>query len=131
MTRLELLRRLVLNSICDDYENIDQRVLRDVLRDGALFGLLIDRAEVVDTLAGLVNDGLATVHHLSERPGESLKLKAMPPIEAIETEEPFHTYFLITEAGMKVHLSDDAWFPSPDDAGEPPAGWRPEDVLSE
>ena len=47
----EIVRRLVLNTICDDYENVDQTILRDVSVDGGRFGFTIERSEVVDALA--------------------------------------------------------------------------------
>lgn len=50
MERRELIRRLVLNSICDDFENVDQSILPDVARHGSKFGLTIVRSEIVDTL---------------------------------------------------------------------------------
>src|SRR5277367_1342570 len=59
MIRAELVRRLVLNSICDDFENVDQRILRDVAEAGAKRGLIVERWEVVQALAGLIEDGPA------------------------------------------------------------------------
>lgn len=41
MKRSELIRRMVLNAICDDYENVDQVILRDVAKDGAKLGFTI------------------------------------------------------------------------------------------
>ncbi len=54
MTRSELMRRLVLNATCDDYENVDRIIPKDVRERGERLGLRIERAEVVNTLAGLV-----------------------------------------------------------------------------
>ena len=89
MNRSELIRRMVLNSICDDYENIDQVILRDVAQDAVKLGFTVERSEIVDALAGLIEDGLAKA-----------------------------TYFYITKKGMDLHLSDDTWWPF-DDEGEP------------
>jgi hypothetical protein len=57
MDRYELVRRLVLNSIFDDYENVDQVILRGVAEDGAKCGLTIERSEIVNALSGLIMDG--------------------------------------------------------------------------
>jgi len=109
VTRSEFVRRLVLNSICDDGENVDQIILWDVNRDAAKCGLAIERAEIVDALAGLVADGLAKASF----PGESVKIEGMPPMDVVE--EFFKTYFFITEMGMELHLSDGTWYPFDDD----------------
>ncbi len=100
MTRSEFVRRLTLNSICDDYENVDQVILRDVNRDASACGLTIDRTEVVDALAGLVRDGLAKAYLLSSTQPSKL-LRGMPSMDVVE--EDFETYFLITEKGKGVH----------------------------
>jgi hypothetical protein len=106
MDRSEFVRRLVLNSICDDYENIDQIILPEVAKDGAKCGLTIERSEVVDALAWLIADGMATAYLLSST-GPSVELPGMPPVD--EVEEYFKTYFYITKKGMDLHLSDDTW----------------------
>jgi hypothetical protein len=67
MSRSELVRRLVLNAICDDYENVDQILLPNVAKDGARFGLAVERPEVVNALAGLIEDGLAKTYDLDDR----------------------------------------------------------------
>ena len=36
MTRRELIQRLILNSISDDGENVDQVILRDAVETGAM-----------------------------------------------------------------------------------------------
>ncbi len=36
--RDEIVRRLVLNSVCDDYENIDQVILPDLAKNGTRLG---------------------------------------------------------------------------------------------
>ena len=64
MIRAELVRRLVLNSICDDFENVDQRILRDVAEAGAKRGLIVERWEVVQALAGLI-DAMAWPRRIS------------------------------------------------------------------
>jgi hypothetical protein len=110
-------RRLVLNSICDDGENVDQIILWDVSRETARCGLTIDRAEVVEALAQLVESRLAKEFLMS--PWQPIK--GMPPMDVVE--ENFNTYFFIAEKGKKVHLSDDSWYPF-DDEGNLRPGWR-------
>jgi len=117
MTRDELVRRLVVNEISDDFENIDQVILRRVAETGIKCGLTIERSEVVAALESLIADGLATAHILPE-PGE---VPGMPPVN--EIEENFKTYFHITKKGMAVHLSDDTWCPLDDEENLRP-DWR-------
>ncbi len=62
MIRSKFVRRLVLNSICDDFENVDQVILREVAEAGAKCGVTIERPEVVQALAGLIADGLEGVY---------------------------------------------------------------------
>jgi hypothetical protein len=107
--RRDLIRRLVLNSICDDFENVDQVILRDVTRDSARFGLTIERSDVVDALKGLIEDGFAKAYRLSSTTGPdplAEELAGMPPLDVLED---FQTYFYITKKGMEVHLADDSW----------------------
>lgn len=113
MERSELLRRLVLNSMCDDFENIDQRILPSVRRDGAMLGLTISRSDVVETLTELINDGMAKAYLLD---GSRKELPGMPPVDAIEKD--FTTYFYPTKKGMDLHLSDDTWWPFDDEDGD-------------
>ena len=64
MLRSEFVRRLVLNSICDDFENVDQIILRSVTKAAAKSGFTVDSAEVVNALTGLVEEGLAKAYIL-------------------------------------------------------------------
>ena len=120
VTRRELVRRLVLNSICDFGENVDQCILPELIADGAKCGLTIDRPEVVGTLEGLVEDGLAKASLLSPWEPEA-EIQGMPPMDQIE--EFFKTYFFITEKGMELHLSNNTWYPFDDD-GNLRADWH-------
>ena len=106
MNRSELIRRFVLNAICDDYENVDQVILRQVAEDAARYGLAIERSEIVDALAGLIDDGLAKAYLLSGTAPFSTELHAMPSLDVIE--EDFRTYFYITKKGTDFQLSDNA-----------------------
>jgi hypothetical protein len=119
VTRREYVRLEVLNSICDDGENVDQEILSMVNVDADKTGITISRAEVVEALTELVEGGLAKAWHLS--PSQSVELSSMPPMD--EIEEFFKTYFFITEKGMKVHLSDDSWYPV-DGEGNLRPGWH-------
>jgi hypothetical protein len=121
MNRRELVRRLVLNSISDDYENVDQVILRDVAQDGAKCGLTIERPEIVNVLAELINDGLAKAYLLSGTAPHATELGGMPPIDIPEGD--FKTYFYITKKGMGLHLFDDPWWPFDDERNLKP-GWR-------
>jgi aryl-alcohol dehydrogenase-like predicted oxidoreductase len=116
ITRCELIRRLVLNSIADDYENVDQAILHDVARDGGKLGVTIERSDVVRALAELIEQGLARAYLLSstEAPRE---LEGMPSLE--QAEESFETYFYMTKKGRNFHRSDATWWPSNDDTSWP------------
>lgn len=118
MERSELLRRLVLNSMCDDFENIDQIILPSVRRDGAMLGLTISRSDVVKTLTELINNGMAKAYLLdgSGTGPFSGELPGMPSVDIIE--EDFKTYFYPTKKGMDFHLSDDTWWPFDEDDGD-------------
>jgi hypothetical protein len=109
MNRSELVRRLVLREISDDYENIDQIILRNVAKGGARFGLTIDRAEVVNALAGLIEDGLAKAYDLTVAEPASAELPGMPAVDVVE--EDFKTYFYITKEGLDFYLSDKTRWP--------------------
>ncbi len=112
MRRNDLIRLMVLNAICDDYENVDQMILPYVEKDCAKLGLTMERSEIVNALSELVGGGLARAYPLPS----SEPLQGMPGLDAVE--ENFTTYFFITEKGMDLHLSDDTWWPF-DDQGEP------------
>jgi hypothetical protein len=113
MDRSELVCNLVLNQIADDYENVDQCILRDVEALGAKLGLTIERSEVVDALSRLIEDGLAKAYLLSSRKPFTTELDGMPPLEVIE--EDFRTYFYITPKGREVHRSDEFEWPFDDE----------------
>jgi hypothetical protein len=113
MTRDNFVRRLILDAICDDHENVDQVILREVSDYGAKCGLMIDRAEIVDTLAQLIKDGLAKAYLLSNTKPFSTEFQGMPPLDVVEAD--FRTYFYITEKGRSLHLSDETWWPFDND----------------
>jgi hypothetical protein len=111
MDRNELVRRLVLNAITDDYENVDQVILRSVAKDGAKCGIVIERADVVNALASLVEDGLAKAYLLSGTVSGTgpfaTEIQGMPRLDAVE--EYFKTYFYVTNEGMDLHCSPTVW----------------------
>ena len=123
MNRRELVQRLVLNSISDDYENVDQVILRDVSEWAARCGLTVERAEVVDALAALIEAGLARAYLLSGTKPHVRELRGMPPMNVIESN--FKTYFCLTKTGMDLHVSNDTW--PFDDEYSLRAGWHLDD----
>jgi hypothetical protein len=64
MMRPEFVQRLILNSMCDDFENVDQVILRNVAGVAAKCGLTVERPEVVENLRALVEAGLAKAYDL-------------------------------------------------------------------
>ena len=98
VNRSELVRRMVLNAICDDYENVDQMILRDVAKHGAKLGFAVERSDIVGALAELIKDGLAKAYLLSATE-PAKELESMPSLEVVE--ENFETYFYITKKGMR------------------------------
>jgi len=121
MDRRELVRLMVLNEICDDYENVDQIIFLQVARQAAKCGLAIERSEIVDALAWLIHDGLAKAYLLSPFEPFSTELQGMPPLDVIE--EFFETYFYVTKKGMNLQLSDHVSWPF-DDEGELRPDWH-------
>ena len=124
MNRFEFLQRLLLNTISDDFENVDQVILRQVAEQGAKCGLTVERSDIVEALPALVEAGLAKAYDLVPgiRDPFAGELRGMPPLEVVE--EDFRTYFYITKKGMDFNLRDTADWPF-DDEGEPRSDWKP------
>ena len=124
MNRVEFIQRLVLNEICDDFENVDQVILRDVALLGAKIGLIIERADVVEALAALVETGMAKAYDLrnskSRDPFDG-ELPGMPTLDAVQEDFP---YFYVTAKGMEFHEADSTWWPF-DDEGSIRTDWNP------
>jgi hypothetical protein len=124
LSRSEFVRRLVLNCITDDFENVDQVILRHVAED-AECGLTVERPDVVAALGSLMEDGLAKAYILSgdSRDPFSGELPGMPPMDVVE--EYFKTYFYITKKGLdlhSLHRSDGTW--PFDDLGDLRQDWH-------
>ena len=113
MNRDELVRLLVLDSIADDYENVDQIILGEVGEQLAKMGMTIKRQEIVNALGGLIQDGLAKAYLLSAREPYSTELQGMPSLEVVE--EDFQTYFYITKKGVDVLLDGRIEWPFDDE----------------
>jgi hypothetical protein len=111
--RREFIRLFVLGTIGDDYENIDQIILPNALRDGARCGVTINRGEIVEALAGLIENGFAKAYMLWGKEPFSREIVGMPDVS--EIEEDFETYFYITDKGLEFHLSNDSWWPFDED----------------
>jgi hypothetical protein len=109
MSRAEFVMRLVLDRICDDYENVDQTILHDVNTDAVECGLTIERREVVAALSDLIVRGLAKAYILSPVQPWRTELDGMPNLDNIE--EFFETYFLATKEGIDLQTTDDGWWP--------------------
>jgi hypothetical protein len=123
MKRGEFVRRLVLNEICDDFENIDQIILPHVREDAQKCGLTVSRPEIVEALRGLVEDGLAKAYDLSGCGDPfSRELPGMPQVDFVE--ENYKTYFYVTNKGMDIQVSDGSWWPF-DDEGSLREDWKP------
>jgi hypothetical protein len=123
MTRPQLLQRLVLGAICDDFENVDQIIFQTVAEEAARCGFSIQRSDVVEALTSLVQAGMAKPYDLSASVDDpfSGELEAMPQLDTVK--EDFRTYFYVTKKGLDFHLSDASW--PFDDEGELRPDWTP------
>ena len=121
MNRSELVRLMVLNEICDDYENVDQIIFPHVAKQASKCVLAIERSEIVNALAGLIQDGLAKAYLLSPFEPFSTGLHGMPPLDVIE--EDFETYFWATKKGIDLQLLQMTSWPF-DDEGELRSDWH-------
>ena len=116
---------MVLDTICEDFENIDQIILPMVAQDCGKLGLAVKRSEVVCALALLVEDGMARaydLHDLTEGDPFSGELRSLPPLDQVEND--FKIYFYITEQGKELHRSYHTSWPFDDD-GERRPNWQP------
>jgi hypothetical protein len=107
MDRSEIIRRLVLSEIADDYENVDQCIFPYVSEECGKRGVKVERSDIVEALAGLIGDGLAKAYVLSSREPHASELSGMPSVEIVE--EDFETYFYITRKGLDLLDAWDGW----------------------
>jgi hypothetical protein len=98
--RDELIRRLVLDEICNDYENVDQIILPSVAREAAGLGVTVARVDVVHAMTSLIASGLARAYLLASKEPFVVPLEGMPPVDAIEAA--YRTYFYATDDGRRV-----------------------------
>jgi len=108
MERNELLRRMVLNKISDDYENVDQMISKHRNRMcQARMSSLSDQ-----TLSGhwpkLIDDGLAKAHLL---PGMEQARDPSGYAAARCVKENLKTDFYLTQKGLDLQHSEGAWSP--------------------
>jgi hypothetical protein len=113
MTREEFVYRLVLNEICDDYENVDQIIAPTVAECGARCGYVIDREEVIAALAWLIDQGFARAYYLPS----NVPVEGMPPRH--EIDQQMKVWFWVTKKGMEFHNADDSWWPFNDGESGP------------
>ena len=90
---------MVLNEICDDYENVDQIILPQVAQNAVKCGLVIERSEIVEALAGLIQDGMAKAYLLSTWSRSRLNFKACR--RSMSSRSTFETYFFVTKKGIE------------------------------
>jgi hypothetical protein len=107
MNRCELIRRFVLNEIADDYEELG-KLYAEVADLGTRSGLPIEKFEILQELILLIESGLASAFILTTVPVQ--QIQGVPPLDKVEDY-----YFLVTDKGMELQLSDDSWWPFDDD----------------
>jgi hypothetical protein len=117
MTRNELIRRFVLNSFCDDYEDIEQ-ITKAIDEEGPAGGLTISHDEIVQALRELIELGYAKAWDLQRWPDPpTTDNQETPPREDIT---PLNPRFARTEGGVAFHKAsspsgtfDESW-PAPE-----------------
>lgn len=105
--RRDLVRRMVLNEICDGYECLYQITIQLAISTSRC-GLTIETPEVLAALGDLISGGLARAEGI----------EGMPPIEEIGSPHELgldDVYFRITDKGMQLHLADYPDWPFDDD----------------
>jgi hypothetical protein len=123
--RRELVLRIVLNEISDDYENLHQ-IAKQVAMTISGCGMTVPLEEILQGLTDLVDAKLAKAYRLSN--GVEA-IDGMPSPEEIGSpDEPGveDAFFWITKEGMKLQLADYPDWPFDDD-NRLRADWRPPD----
>jgi hypothetical protein len=111
MDRSEMVRRLVLSEISNDYENVDQIIFPDVRQECWNRGVKVERSDIVEALRSLIEDGFAKAYILSTTKPYATELSGMPGLEIVE--EDFETHFFATKTGRNVQ-DDYVGFPFDD-----------------
>ena len=123
--RRELVLRIVLNEIADDYENLYQ-ITKQVGRRSSDCGMTVSVAEILQALNHLVTTNLARAYRLSNGVEG---IDGMPPADEIGSpDEPDvnDVFFWITKKGMTLQLADYPDWPF-DDNNVLRADWIPPD----
>jgi hypothetical protein len=110
-SRRELVRRIVLNEICDDYENLSVSIADPVGRRVRDCGFTIERSEIAMLLLELVELGWAKAYQLGGQ--EVVEYDRMPSVE--EMDNPNGAWFYVTHAGMKVQSAGYEGWPFDDE----------------
>ncbi|MCU1328751.1 MAG: hypothetical protein JWN34_4121 [Bryobacterales bacterium] len=99
MNRNELIRLIVLNEVCDDYENLDQTILANASSEARRHGFVVSRRDVVEALTALLHCSLIKAYRLAPQRAPEV-LVEMPDLSV--AEQNFTTYFFATPEGMAV-----------------------------
>jgi hypothetical protein len=110
MTRAELIRLFVLNSCCDDYEDIVQ-ITKHTDEVGPKCGMTVSEEDIIQALGELMELGYVRAWNLTPppRPEPIKEYRGMPSPEEIAAFDP---WFFRTEGGLAVFkpLSSDWLF---------------------
>lgn len=98
MNRADLIRRFVLNEICDDFEDIE-RIEGPIDEIGPACGLTITHDDIIQALRELIELGYAKAWDLSRLP-DAPQDYGTPPREEIE---PMNPCFARTDEGIAFH----------------------------
>jgi hypothetical protein len=126
MSRAELIRMLVLTSIADDYENLEQ-IAKGVTRMSTECGMSVSAFEILDALADLIESNTAKACRSDSFKNRWTELDGMPERTEIGSRCETATddaWFWVTERGKQMVLAPDTDGPF-DDEGELRAGWTP------
>lgn len=107
VTRGELVRGFVLNTICEDYFNLAE-IADCVAEDAARCGMEIGRGEIEKALGELVEADQARAYRLTSNNRPPEEYVGMP--QGREIEERF-VYFWITPKGAEQQSAECEWWP--------------------
>jgi hypothetical protein len=113
MTRAELIRRFVLNEICDDYEDIEQ--IEGLIHwEGPACGLTISHEEIIQSLRELIEFGYAKAWDLEPK-RYNTPPHEYPGMPAAQEIAELDVYFMATPEGKVAHETQPADWPIDDD----------------